>query len=89
MVRGSDLPQQWRELISAGRHDEPDDDGHGRLCECVAHASRMSINCPTSADADAAQGMMGGGLGTGAYGVSPGMLSPWFAQLMPRTPWYS
>jgi hypothetical protein len=35
------------------------------------------------------QGMMGGGLGSGAYGVSPALLIPWLAQLMPRTPWYT
>lgn len=78
-----------------GRHeyDEPDD-GHGRLRECIRLVTR-SITTSKSPAKHGSQGMLGGGLGSGAYGV--GIDSPytstwfpsWVQQLMHRTPWYT
>ena len=73
-------------------HDEPDDDGRngwngrdGRICRfpLLLKGEDRVIEDFT---ADKSQGMMGGGLGSGAYGVS--WLPPWMQTLIRKSSWY-
>lgn len=75
------------------RYDEPDD-GNGRLREYIRLVTRSIMTSKSPAKHDS-QGMPGGGLGSGAYGVGIGSpytstwLPSWVQQLMYRTPWYT
>lgn len=74
-----------RRLTCAGRDDEPHDDGHGRRLR----EQTPTFPCQIGTQAEQ-QGMMGGGVGGGMYGVSPyTMMSPYYGALMPRSPWYT
>jgi hypothetical protein len=47
-------------------------------------AALSAVTFPSGYITDALQG----GLGSGAYGVSSALLTPWLRQLIPRSPWY-
>lgn len=71
--------------------DDESHDGKGRLRECICLVTRSITTSKSPAKHDS-QGMLGGGLSSGAYGVGIGSpyTSTWFPswvhQLMYRTP---
>lgn len=104
MVHSSPLPASlpWQRtaltqtlFTGHGRHRYDESyDGNGRLCEYIRLATSFNSAAivPTKHDS---QGMLGGGLGSGAYGVGIGSpyTSTWFPswvqQLIYRAPWYT